>query len=212
MQTPLPHLYLITDRQQVANKNLFLETIEELLQAGVKMIQLREKDLTAAELYPLAKSLRKMTQHHKSLLLINDRIDLALAVEADGVHLGHHSLPINVARKILGPKFLIGASTHSVPQVESAGRQGADFVTFGPIYFTPSKAAYGNPVGLESLHDVATVSSIPIYALGGIKEDNARATLEAGAHGIAVISALLSASSPSSAYKSLSEHILSAKK
>jgi thiamine-phosphate pyrophosphorylase len=211
MKTPLPHLYLITDRQQLADKDQFLEIIAELLQAGVKMIQLREKDLSAAELYPLAKSLRKMTHHHNCRLIINDRIDLALAVKADGVHLGNHSLPINVARKILGSRFLIGASTHSAAEVESASRQGADFVTYGPIYFTPSKAGYGNPVGVESLHDVATVSSIPIYALGGIKEDNARTTLEAGAHGIAVISALLSAPSPTRAYKSLSEHILSAK-
>ena len=211
MKTSLPYLYLITDRHQVKKKDQFLETIEELLRSGIKMIQLREKDLSAAELYPLAKSLRTMTHYHNSLLLINDRIDLALAVKADGVHLGHHSLPINVARKILGPRFVIGASTHSSAEVKIATQQGADFVTFGPIYYTPSKAAYGNPVGIEQLQQIAAETSIPIYALGGIKENNTKTTLEAGAHGIAVISALLTAPSPTKAYKSLSEPILSAK-
>ena len=211
MKTSLPYLYLITDRHQVKEKDQFLETIEELLQSGIKMIQLREKDLSAAELYPLAKSLRTMTHHHDSLLLINDRIDLALAVKADGVHLGHHSLPINVARKILGPKFLIGASTHSSAEVKVASQQGADFVTFGPIYFTPSKAAYGNPVGIEPLQEIAVETSIPIYALGGIKADNAKTTLEAGIYGLAAISALLAAPSPTRAYKRLSKHILSTK-
>lgn len=211
MKTSLPYLYLITDRHQVKKKNQFLETIEELLQSGIKMIQMREKDLSAAELYPLAKRLRTMTHCHNSLLLINDRIDLALAVKADGVHLGHHSLPINVARKVLGPNFLIGASTHSSDEVKVASQQGADFVTFGPIYYTPSKAAYGNPVGIEPLQEIAVETSIPIYALGGIKKDNAKKTLEAGAYGLAAISALLSAPSPSRAYKLLSKHILSTK-
>ena len=212
MNTPLPYLYLITDRHQFQNNELLLETIEELLKAGVKMIQLREKDLSAAALYPLAEGLRSLTHRYDSLLLINDRIDLALAINADGVHLGNHSLPIKVARKILGSKFLIGASTHSATQIELARQQGADFVTYGPIYFTPSKAAYGNPVGIESLQNVCTNASIPVYALGGIKEDNATETLAAGAHGIAMISALLSAPSPARAYQKISKHIEFAKK
>jgi len=200
----LPSLYLITDRQQIQEGHQLIGVVEELLQAGIKMIQLREKDLSAAELYPLAKELRTLTHQHKSLLLVNDRIDLAQAVGADGVHLGHHSLPIKMARKILGLNSLIGASTHSVAEIESAQNQGADFVTYGPVYFTPSKAIYGAPTGIESLQDVCKKCKIPIYALGGIKANNIQATLQAGAHGVAMISALLAGPTPTQAYQEIS--------
>jgi len=207
MNASLPSIYLITDRHQVLKKDLFLETVNELLEAGIKMIQLREKDLSAAELYPLAKQIRAMTHKYNSLLIINDRIDLALAVHADGVHLGNHSLPIKISRKILGSKFLIGVSTHSATEVEFASQQGADFVTYGPVYFTPSKEAYGKPVGVQSLQNICRNASIPIYALGGVKENNAKEILNTGAHGIAIISALISAPSPTRAYQTLSKHI-----
>ncbi len=201
MTESLPNLYLITDRHQMQNGHQLLEVIEELLLAGLKMIQLREKDLSAAELYPLAKELRSLTHQHKCLLLINDRIDLAQAIGADGVHLGNHSLPINVARRILGTKFLIGASTHSRDEVEAAQNRGADFVTYGPIYFTPSKAVYGDPVGIASLPSICANCNIPVYALGGIKANNTKAALQAGAHGVAMISALLADSAPTQAYQ-----------
>ena len=203
MTESLPRLYLITDRHQVPEGRQLLEVVEELLQAGVRMVQLREKDLSAAELYPLAKELRSLTQRYKSLLLINDRIDLALAIGADGVHLGHHSLPIKIARKILGPNSLIGVSTHSVTEVKSAQNQGADFVTYGPVYFTPSKAAYGDPVGIESLQKVCNTCKIPVYSLGGIKVNNTKETLQTGSHGVAMISALLSDPLPNQAYQKL---------
>ncbi len=203
MTESLPNLYLITDRHQVREGRKLLEVIDDLLQAGVKMIQLREKDLSAAELFPLAKDLRGLTHHHQSLLIINDRIDLAQAIKADGVHLGSHSLPINVARQILGSHYLIGASTHSAAEVNSAYIQGADFVTYGPVYFTPSKAAYGHPVGINSLQEICKTCKIPIYALGGIKVNNTKETLQAGAHGVAMISALLSEPSPTQAYQKI---------
>lgn len=203
MDKSLPSLYLITDRHQIAKGRQLLEVIEELLQAGVRMVQLREKDLSAAELFPLAKNLRSLTHHYKSLLLINDRIDLAQAIGADGVHLGGHSLPVKSARNILGSNYLIGASTHSVAEVESAQNQGADFVTYGPVYFTPSKQAYGKPVGIESLQSICARSNIPVYALGGIKANNTKTMLQAGAHGVAMISALLAGSSPTQAYQQI---------
>ncbi|MCD6582768.1 MAG: thiamine phosphate synthase [Desulfuromusa sp.] len=207
MTESLPILYLITDRHQVPKERQLLEVIEELLQAGVRMVQLREKDLTAAELYPLAQELRSLTHRYKSLLLINDRVDLALAIGADGVHLGGHSLPIISARKILGSNYLIGASTHSAAEVKSAQNQGADFVTYGPIYFTPSKAAYGEPVGIESLRNICNTSKIPVYALGGIKANNTKEILQAGAHGVAMISALLSDPSPIQAYEKFAQEL-----
>lgn len=201
MAESLPNLYLITDRHQIPKGVHFLEVIEELLEAGVKMLQLREKDLSAAELYPLAKDLRTLTHRHSCLLLINDRIDLAQAIGADGVHLGSHSLPIKIVRQILGSNVLIGASTHSLNEVEAAQKNGADFVTYGPVFVTPSKTAYGNPVGIESLQCICASCKIPVYALGGIKTHNTRATLQAGAHGVAMISALLAEPSPTQAYQ-----------
>ncbi len=204
MTESLPSLYLITDRHQVQNGRQLVEVVEELLQAGVKMVQLREKDLTVAELYPLAKELRTLTRQHKSLLLINDRIDLVQAVGADGVHLGHRSLSINISRQILGPSYLIGASTHSAIEVETAQNQGADFVTYGPIYYTPSKAAYGDPVGIESLQAICHTCKIPVFALGGIKMENVKKTLQTGVHGVAMISALISEQLPTKAYQTLS--------
>ena len=205
MTESLPNLCLITDRHQVPKGRQLIEVVEELLQAGVKMIQLREKDLSAAELYPLAKELRTLTDQYKSLLLINDRIDLAQAIGADGVHLGKHSLPIKIARQILGLNSLIGASTHSAQEVQSAQKRGADFITYGPVYFTQSKQAYGEPIGIESLQDVCKKCKIPIYALGGIKANNIPATLQAGAHGVAMISALLAAPSPTQSYQKITQ-------
>ncbi|MDA3902899.1 MAG: thiamine phosphate synthase [Desulfuromusa sp.] len=201
MTESLPNLYLITDRHQTPKGRQLLEVIEELLQAGVKMVQLREKDLSVAELYPLAKQLRSLTDRYKSLLLINDRIDLAQAIGADGVHLGSHSLPIKTARQILGLNSLIGVSTHSAQEVELAQKHGANFVTYGPVYFTPSKQAYGEPVGIESLQSICASCNIPVYALGGVKANNTKATLQTGAHGVAMISSLLANPSPTQAYQ-----------
>ena len=199
----LPPLYLITDRHQVPTGKDLLGILEELLQAGVRLLQLREKDLPAAELLPLATELRKLTRQYGCKLLLNDRIDVALAVEADGVHLGGHSMPASVARRLLGPDKLIGVSTHSLPEISTAIAQGADFVTFGPVYHTPSKEAYGAPVGLDNLRQACDDSRIPIYALGGIKLDNAAQINTTQAHGIAMISALLAADSPATSYQQL---------
>jgi thiamine-phosphate pyrophosphorylase len=172
------------------------------------MIQLREKDLSAAELYPLARDLRLLTQDYGSLLLINDRVDLALAIDADGVHLGQHSLPIEAARTLLGKQKIIGVSTHSLAEVNMAQKQGADFVTYGPVYYTPSKAAYGDPVGVTALKlSCQQCRNLPVYALGGLKPNNVLDTLQTGAYGIAVISALLAEPSPVLAYQKLTREI-----
>jgi len=166
-------LYLITDRKQVANGHTLYTAVEAALQGGVKAVQLREKDLPAAELLPLAKELRDLTWSHGALLFINDNIDIALAVKADGVHLGGHSEATEVIRTKVGEKMLIGVSTHSKEEIERAAKQGADFVTFGPVYATPSKAKYGEPQGLNKLSEACRNSSIPVFALGGITPERA---------------------------------------
>lgn len=202
----LPSTYLISNRQLLPEKML-LVVIEELLVAGLSMLQLREKDLSAAQLFPLAVQLRQLTSRYNCKLLINDRIDLALASEADGVHLGGHSLPIAVARKLLGADKLLAVSTHSLAEVTQAAAAGADFVTFGPVFYTPSKAAYGQPVGLSELRQACNISPIPVFALGGINQQNAAATIACGATGVALISALLTAKSPAATYSALQDEL-----
>ena len=192
-------IYLITDRKQIADGYTLLSATEAALRGGVRAVQLREKDLTAAELLPLARKMRSLTNDYDALLLINDRIDIALSVGADGVHLGGHSLPVDVSRNLLGPERLIGVSTHSRDEIRSAAQLGADFVTFGPVYSTPSKAAYGAPQGLEALQAACRASSLPIFALGGIKPGNQAEVLATGASGIALISAIFTNSDPESA-------------
>lgn len=196
-------LYLITDRHQVPGGRTLTATVEAALRGGVRAVQLREKDLSAADLLPLAAELRTLTRRFGARLLINDRIDVALAVEADGVHLGGHSLPATVARRLLGPQRLIGVSTHHPDEVAAAAAAGADFVTFGPIFATPSKAAYGPPLGLHALSTACQAAPLPIFALGGIKTGHRPLLHARGAYGVAVISAVIAAQDPESASRNL---------
>jgi len=195
---PLLHksLYLITDRHQIPSGKSLLQTIEKALIGGARLIQLREKDLSAAELWLIAQQLRNLTHRFSAKLLINDRIDLALACNADGVHLGEHSLPTTEARRLIGTGRLLGRSTHSVAEIQRAATQGADFVTFGPIYHTPSKAAFGSPMGLEQLNIACHTTNLPVFALGGIKTDHVSEVLSHGASGVALISAIIADSDP----------------
>jgi thiamine-phosphate pyrophosphorylase len=192
-------LYLITDRHQVPHGRTLLDTVEAALQGGVRAVQLREKDLSAAALLPLAEALRALTRRYGARLLINDRIDVALAVAADGVHLGGHSLPVAVARRLLGPQRLLGVSTHQRDEIAAAATAGADFVTFGPVFATPSKLPYGPPVGLEALCLACQNSPLPVFALGGIKPCHLAAVQASGAAGTAVIAAIIAADDPCSA-------------
>ena len=199
-------LYLITDRRQVSGGDL-PGAVLAALEGGVRAVQLREKDLCPRELYPLALELRRLTRRFGARLLINDRVDIALAVEADGVHLGGGSLPTQTARNLLGPRRLIGVSTHRPEEIACAGKDGADFVTFGPVFHTPSKAAYGPPQGIEALEAACASAALPVFALGGIKKENLPAIRAAGAAGPALISAILAASDPKKAAEDLLERL-----
>ncbi len=196
MSRTLPRLYLITDRTLFPTQAGFLKKIDVLLAAGIKMLQIREKDLCAKDLFSLACRLREMTRAYECLLLINDRIDIAQACDADGVHLGENSLPTATARTLLGTDKIIGVSTHDEDALAKAAREGADFATFGPVFHTPSKAQYGPPKGLDSLAQACRKKDLPIYALGGIKTTHTLPVKAAGAYGIAAISALLTAENP----------------
>jgi len=194
-------IYLITDRTRVAPGYTLLTALEAAMSGGVKAVQLRERDLPAAELLPLARKLRDLTRRYDARLLINDRIDLALAVQADGVHLGGHSMPADVVRRLTGPDILIGVSTHSVSDVQRATESGADFVTFGPVYATPSKTAFGPPQGLQALAEACLATSLPVFALGGITPQRRSETLQTGVAGVALISAILADPDPRQAAK-----------
>lgn len=197
---PIPDfdLYLVTDRSQTLGRDL-LWVLERALDGGIRAIQLREKDLGGKELFLLAEAARKLTYRYRAALFINDRIDVALATGADGVHLGRESFPITKARELVGAQKIIGVSTHSLAEVKEAEEQGADFIVFGPVYFTPSKANYGAPQGLMALKQIVEKNSLPVYAIGGLKSENIPETKKTGVRGIALISAVVSASDPKTA-------------
>lgn len=190
--TPDFKLYLITDRKLFkARCSMYLE-IETVLEAGVKAIQLREKDMPARELFDMACWMRELTNEYGAKFFVNDRVDIALAVKADGVHLGQNSIPAHAVRKISGDKLLIGVSTHGPDEAVQAEKEGADFITLGPIYKTPSKLKYGLPIGVATLKKVKSLSSLPVFAVGGIKIEKVKEVMDAGADGIALISAIMS--------------------
>jgi thiamine-phosphate pyrophosphorylase len=192
------HLYLITDRKQTGGRDL-LWVLEQALEGGVKAVQLREKDLTGKELFSLAEKTLRLCQNYGAHLFINDRVDVCLAINADGVQIGTSSLPVDAARQLLGPLKLIGASTHSLEEAREAQRRGADFVLFGPVFHTAAKASYGPPQGLTALKAVVEKLSRPVYAIGGIQPDNVEETRRTGIRGVALISAVISASDPKGA-------------
>jgi thiamine-phosphate pyrophosphorylase len=192
-QTPIT--YLITSGATRPDSNPASEDFQNLLalvraavKARVSLIQLREKNLPAGTLYELTARCAEITEGTTTRLLVNDRADIARAAHADGVHLTTHSIEASVIRRTFGTDFLVGVSTHSLTEAQAASEAGADFAVFGPVFDTPSKRAYGTPVGLEALREAAhTLSPFPLIALGGITQKNASDTLSAGASGIAAI-------------------------
>jgi thiamine-phosphate pyrophosphorylase len=186
-------LYLITDRKLFSDHTAFLKGVEQALKAGVRAIQLREKDISVRELLRLAYLLKELTAKYNAKLFINDRTDIALAVGAEGVHVGGAGLPASAVRKAGGAGILIGVSTHGYDEAVKAEADGADFITFGPVFETPSKMHYGKPLGVDQLGEVGRKLSIPIFALGGIKKENAQQVLKSGSYGIALISGILAA-------------------
>jgi thiamine-phosphate pyrophosphorylase len=196
------HLYLVTDRTRTAGRPL-LQVVEAALQGGVDAVQLREKDLSTAELCDLASRLRTLTRRYGARLLINDRIDVALTVGADGAHLPVNSFAPDDARRLLGAQALIGVSTHSLEQAEAATAGGADFIVFGPVFETPSKRAFGTPVGLPALARISAKVAAPIFAIGGITVDRVESVRRCGARGVVVISAILEADDPRAAASAL---------
>jgi thiamine-phosphate pyrophosphorylase len=206
---PLPRLYLITDRHATPGARL-VEAVERALEGGVRLVQLREKDLAVGELRALASRLRDATRAHDARLLLNAgddprRIEVAAAVGADGIHLtSTGGLSVADVRASLGATALVGVSTHSLGEVERAARAGASFVTFGPVYETPSKRDMGEPTGVAQLADAAALAApMPVYGLGGIGLEAIDAVRASGAHGVGLIRAVLAAADPTEASRAI---------
>ncbi len=202
MLTLSSRLLVVTDRHQTNGRPL-VPLLQQMLAAIAPAIQLRERDLSARELVILARDVLAMTASRGSQLLINDRIDIALALEGVGVHLRSNSLPVSVARKMLGTQRLLGVSVHSIEEAVQAEFQGADYVVLGPIYETPSKQAFGPPLGIDVLEKTCRLVRIPIIGIGGVTAARAREMRGAGAFGAAVITAILGAPDVDSAAREL---------
>lgn len=196
---------LITNRKICESE--LTEIIVKAIEGGVGTIQLREKDLSTKDLYMLAKELRKITKELDVNLIINDRVDIALAIDADGIHLGWQSLNIGEVRRIAGQEKLIGFSAHNLEEAKKAMIEGTDYVTISPIFDTPNKDYFIKPLGVREIKRIKEQVNIPVIALGGVNENNVKEVLENGADGIAVISALLLSKNPKQTANRLSGEI-----
>jgi thiamine-phosphate pyrophosphorylase len=191
-------LCLVTDRTQTRGRDLSA-VVGDCLAAGLPAVQVREKDLGAGDLAFLCRRIRALTLDHEALLIVNDRVDVALAVGADAVQRTSTSLPVEDIRAIADKRLRIGVSVHSTEEAVEAELKGADWIVFGPVYDTPSKRAYGPPQGLAKLERVAATVRLPVIAIGGITPERVPEVLGAGARGVAAISAILAADSPGAA-------------
>ena len=189
---PLSDLYLILDPSVSPDRSLG-EALIQSARAGVRIVQYRNKTASMKGAYTEALPLRKLAAELGILFIVNDRCDLALAVDADGVHLGQGDLPLDLARKVMGPDKLIGISTHNPDQVRAASAGKPDYLGFGPIFKPGSKQDHDPVVGIEGLRAIRTLTSLPIFAIGGITVENVGEVMKAGANGVAVISAILKA-------------------
>lgn len=182
-------LYLVTDRRWLGERTLW-DSVEEAIRGGVTLIQLREKEISSREYLELARGMKGVTDRHGIPLIINDRIDIALAIDADGVHLGPEDLPVPIARKLLGIGKIIGASAASVDEALLLQAQGADYLGVGAVFPTATKQGT-EKVGLEDLRRIKAAVRVPVVAIGGINAGNAGPVMETGVDGVAVVSAIM---------------------
>ncbi|HWN91952.1 MAG TPA: thiamine phosphate synthase [Verrucomicrobiae bacterium] len=208
MTLPSP-LYVILDGQASGGRRLD-ELLDAVLAGGCRLVQLREKTMPPAGLFPLAQALRRRCREAGALFIVNDRVDLALAVEADGAHVGQDDLPAREARRLLPPPMILGVSTHNADQARRARDDGADYVAVGSMFPTGSKIGF-ELVGPELVRRMRADIPVPLVAIGGITRDNLSQVIEAGADAVAVISAIGNARDPAAAVREFLETIRSAR-
>lgn len=189
-------LYLVTDRSLSLGRSL-VEVVEEAVKGGVTMVQLREKDCSSLEFYQEATVLKRLLKPYKIPLIINDRLDIALACDAEGLHIGQSDLPFSIARQLLGENKIIGLSVECLKDAQEANKLDVDYIGISPVFSTPTKTDTAMAVGIEGVRKITLQSVHPAVGIGGINKNNAEDIIKAGAEGISVVSAIMSAHEPS---------------
>ena len=189
-------LYLVTDPVLHGGRGVEA-TCEEALKAGVRFVQLRDKNASTRSLFDSAQTLRNLCNRYSSYFVVNDRIDVAMAVKADGVHLGQSDMPADAARSIMGSEAIIGVSVRTVEEAEKAKADGADYIAANLVFSTETKKDIKEPLGLEMVSILSKASSLPVIAIGGINPENTALVIKAGCIGVAVVTAIMNADSPS---------------
>jgi thiamine-phosphate pyrophosphorylase len=195
-------LYLVTDPELVGQRPL-LEVVAAAIRGGVRLVQYRDKHASTRAMVQTAGALVRLCRRMEVSFLVNDRVDVALAVDADGVHVGQEDMPVALARKLLGPGKLLGVSVRSAAEISQAEQDGADHLSLSPVFATPTKPDHQMPLGLDGVRALAAVSRLPLIAIGGIQLHNAARVISAGAQGICVVSAIFAASDPEQAARAL---------
>ncbi|MGD8756841.1 MAG: thiamine phosphate synthase [Desulfobacterales bacterium] len=204
-------LYLVTDRG-LARGRSNLEVVTAAVDGGTTVVQLREKDCPTLEFIQQAQSIKAFLRKRNIPLIINDRVDIAQAVKADGVHLGQSDMPLEMAKGILGNTMIIGISAESIEDAITAEKGGADYLGISPIYATPTKTNTAPALGLEGLREIRKAVSLPLVGIGGLNKDNAADVIRNGADGVAVVSAIVAADDPAAAARELKQVINEARK
>ncbi len=206
-----PSLYLVTDRPLSKGRPIEF-IVEQAIKGGVTMVQLREKECSTLDFVNLANLLRKLLDNYHIPLIIDDRLDIVLACNADGLHIGQHDMPYPVARKILGKDKIIGLTVESIEQAREANRLDVDYIGLSPIFATSTKTDLNAPLGLDGIRQIAAFSKHSMVAIGGINRYNAADVLKAGATGLAVVSAVVSAPDPMIAAREIMQEVDKIKK
>ena len=203
-------LYLVTDRDLSRGRPL-IDVVGAAIQGGVTCVQLREKTCSTREFLTQAVSIKEFLKERGIPLIINDRIDIALVVQADGVHLGQSDMPLELAQRILPETMIVGISAESPEDAESAEKGGADYISVSPVFGTPTKTDTAPPLGIEGIREIRRRVKIPIVGIGGLNEINSADIIRAGADGIAVVSAIMAADNPEETARRLKQTIMQAK-
>ncbi|SFM78640.1 thiamine phosphate synthase [Thermodesulforhabdus norvegica] len=189
-------LYLVTDNRFVPEGKSLKDVVESAIRGGVTAVQYREKEASTRKMIEEAGELRNLCRSCEVLFLVNDRVDVALAVEADGVHLGQDDMPLHLARKILGSGAIIGITVHNDLERRAAEQNGADYVSFAPVFATSTKPDHQTPLGISGLEQLVRAATVPSVAIGGINLDNVEEVYKTGVDGVCVVSAIMGATDP----------------
>jgi thiamine-phosphate pyrophosphorylase len=202
-------VYLVTDPALVGHRKL-TEVVAAAIRGGVRVVQYRDKHASTREMVAMAAELAALCRRMGAWFLVNDRLDVALAVDAAGVHVGQDDMPVATARRLLGPEKLLGVSVHNEAEIRQAELDGADHVSLSPIFATPTKPDHQAPLGLEGVRTLSRFARVPVIAIGGIHTGNAAEVIRAGARGICVVSAIIAAPDPERAARQLKQLVTGA--